>query len=296
MTAVSKDPRSGYYRLDPVPSDKELTSFYESRYYDLIRKGGRAPELRRLSEGGPAAQREREWLRQGLYRDIAETLREIAPTTARVLDVGAGTGDFVRFMRESGYQAEGIEPAKEPSSAAREQGLPIHTATLSSWASDPSRAGTVDAVVMVDVLEHVPDPEAALAQTLTLLSPSGLVVIRVPNDFSEIQESARKLLMKDPPWWVCAPDHINYFSVRSLQKFLGNWGMKTAFVMTDFPMEFFLLMGDDYTADPAVGAAVHEKRVKFELALPPTLRRKLYAALASVGIGRSVMAFAKRGE
>jgi 2-polyprenyl-3-methyl-5-hydroxy-6-metoxy-1,4-benzoquinol methylase len=293
MTALSKDERSGYYRLDPVPSDKELTRFYESRYYDLIRKGGRAPELRRLSEGGSVAQQEREWLHDGMYRDIDETLKEIAPAKSRVLDIGAGTGDFVRFMRESGHDAEGIEPAQEPSDAARKRGLPIHTATLSSWASDPSNAGTADVVVMLNVLEHVPDPELMLAQIRTLLSPGGLVVIRVPNDFSEMQDAAQRKLKKEP-WWICAPDHINYFSVQSLQSFLANSGMQTVYAMTDFPMEFFLLMGDDYTGDAAAGSAVHQKRVQFELALPSPLRRKLYAALASVGIGRNVMAFARK--
>jgi 2-polyprenyl-3-methyl-5-hydroxy-6-metoxy-1,4-benzoquinol methylase len=295
MTAVIKDEHGGYYRLDPVPSDKELTTYYESRYYDLIRKGGRAPELRRLSEGGSVAQRELEWLREGLYRDIAETLKEIAPEKSRVLDIGAGMGDFVRFMRDAGHDAAGIEPAKEPSEAARKQGLPIHTATLSSWALDPSNEGTADVVVMLNVLEHVPEPTLMLEQTRALLSPGGLVVIRVPNDFSEIQDAAQRQLGKEP-WWICAPDHINYFSVQSLQNFLEKCGMQTVFAMTDFPMEFFLLMGDDYTGDPAVGAAVHARRVKFELALPSPLRRKLYAAMASVGIGRNVMAFAKKTD
>jgi SAM-dependent methyltransferase len=293
MSAVSKEPRSGYYRLDPIPSDKELTSFYESRYYDLIRKGGRAPELGRLSEGGAPARRESEWLRDGMYRDIAETLKEIAPGKSRVLDIGAGMGAFVRFMRDEGFDAAGIEPAKEPSEAARKQGLPIHTATLSSWVSDPGNAGTADIVVMLNVLEHIPNPEAMLAQTRTVLSSGGLVVIRVPNDFTEIQDAARKALGKEP-WWICAPDHINYFSVESLRTFLGNCGMEPVFSITDFPMEFFLLMGDDYAGNPAVGASVHEKRVKFELALPSALRRKLYGALASAGIGRNVMTFARK--
>jgi len=292
MTEVSKDPRSGFYRLDPVPTDSELTEFYESRYYDLIRKGGRAPELRKMSEGGAVAQRELQWL-QCMYRDIADKLAEIAPGRRRVLDVGAGMGDFVRYMRENGYDAEGVEPAKEPSAAARQQGLPIHTASLATWSADAAHVASVDVVVMLNVLEHVPDPELVLAQTRTLLNPGGLAVIRVPNDFSEIQDVARQQLQK-APWWVCSPDHINYFDVESLQRFMTNNGMESVFVMTDFPMEFFLLMGDDYVGNPSVGSALHEKRVKFELGLPPAFRRRLYAALASAGVGRNTMMFARK--
>ena len=62
----------------------------------------------------------------------------------------------------------------------------------------------------------------------------------------------------------------------------------------DFPMEFFLLMGEDYVADPALGPGLPERRRRFELALPAALRRRLYAAFASVGAGRNTLAFAVR--
>ncbi|HMW42440.1 MAG TPA: hypothetical protein PKC88_08695, partial [Plasticicumulans sp.] len=56
------DPELGFRRLDPLPAADELAAFYESRYYDLIRRGGRAPEIGRLLAGGETAARERDWL------------------------------------------------------------------------------------------------------------------------------------------------------------------------------------------------------------------------------------------
>jgi len=292
-TAMVRDERGGFLRLDPVPTDAQLSEFYESRYYDLLRKGGRAPELRKLTEGGERARRELQWLHEAVYEDIALIVRELRPSCSRVLDVGAGTGVFVEFMSHKGFEAEGIEPAIEPSAAARERGLSIATATLSQWAA--SAHGQYDAVVMLNVLEHVPHPEQTLNAVYDLLKPGGVAVVRVPNDFSEIQAAAHAAIGGNP-WWICRPDHINYFSVESLGRFFRHCRFEVERSITDFPMEFFLLMGQSYVGNPTVGAAVHEMRVKFELGVPGELRRKIYTALAEVGVGRNVMAFAgKRG-
>ena len=293
MTEVKKETAGGYYRLDPVPTDNELTSFYESRYYHLIRSGGRAPELRRMIEGGAAKARELQWLRETLYGDVAATLRDIAPAARQVLDVGAGTGDFVAYMRENSYDAQGIEPALEPSEAARAVGVPIHTSTLAAWAADPAHAASVDVVVMLNVLEHVPDPAQTIALCRTVLRPGGLAVIRVPNDFTEIQQAAQDAI-RAKPWWIAVPDHINYFNVASLKAFLAHSGLETICETADFPMELFLLLGEDYVADPALGGVLHEKRVKLELDMPAPVRRKLYAALAAAGFGRNVLSFSRK--
>nr|MCU0868893.1 hypothetical protein [Burkholderiales bacterium] len=66
----------GFRQLDPLPSDSALSEFYESRYYDLLRQGGRAPEIRRLMTPGPVRDTELEWLGATLHRDIADYVRE----------------------------------------------------------------------------------------------------------------------------------------------------------------------------------------------------------------------------
>jgi hypothetical protein len=59
-------------------------------------------------------------------------------------------------------------------------------------------------------------------------------------------------------------------------------------------MELFLLMGDDYVADPPLGATVHERRRRLELALPAELRRSIGRAWVQAGIGRNTMVVARR--
>lgn len=295
MSRVVREARGGWYRLDPVPGAKELDDFYESRYYDLIRRGGRAPELRKLTAGGDSARRELEWLHGSMYRDLVDSLREVHPRCTRVLDVGAGTGQFVEFLRAEGLDAEGIEPAREASESARAAGIPIHTATLSTWATDPLHRGVYDAVVLLNVLEHVPDPVAVVRSVRELLAVGGVAVIRVPNDFSELQQAAQRATGLDP-WWICAPDHVNYFNFDSLADFLGGEGLPVEHQFTDFPVELFLLMGDNYVGNMAAGATMHERRVRMELAMPPAVRRRLYSALAAAGFGRNAVAFGRRRD
>ena len=126
-----------------------------------------------------------------------------------------------------------------------------------------------------------------------LIVPGGLIVIRVPNDFTPLQESAQRALGTDP-WWIAFPDHINYFNFDSLRRFLSGNDFQVVDELGDFPMELFLLFGDNYVGQPEVGNACHQRRVKFELGVPGELRRKLYRSFAQNGIGRDCLVFARK--
>jgi 2-polyprenyl-3-methyl-5-hydroxy-6-metoxy-1,4-benzoquinol methylase len=287
---VIEDATYGFRRLDPIPPEAELSEFYESRYYDLLRKGNRAPELRRLMEGGDLAAKELQWLREGLYTDIVNVLDGIAPGR-RLLEVGCGTGDFLRFAQEHGFSSVGTEPALEAAQRAVSKGLTVHPMTLDKFAAQSQ--ADFDVVVMINVLEHVPDAVRTIQECRQLLGPEGILCIRVPNDFTEIQAAAKEKIGADP-WWIAVPDHVNYFNFASLRQTLDRLGFETVYAQGDFPMEMFLLMGENYVGNPDVGSRCHARRVQFDLGLRPELRRKIYAALGSANVGRDCLVFGKR--
>jgi SAM-dependent methyltransferase len=281
---VVMDPVHGYRRLDPVPTPAEHDDFYQNRYYPLLRAGGRAPHLRRLMGVGPEAEGERDWLRETLYADIAHALRH-HDAGPRVLDVGCGTGELVSVLVAEGFDAVGVEPSAEAAGVARERGLAVFTGDLAAYAA--SRADEAfDAIVAVNVFEHVSDPVSLLDQLHDMLRDGGLACIQVPNDFSALQMAAQSKLGK-PPWWIAAPDHVNYFDFDSLSALLRECGFQVLERQADFPMELFLLMGLDYVDAPEVGDRCHAYRVALEGALAPGLRRRLYGALAEAGVGRN---------
>jgi 2-polyprenyl-3-methyl-5-hydroxy-6-metoxy-1,4-benzoquinol methylase len=291
---VAEHPQFNFRHLDPIPSNESLTEFYESQYYDLLRKGIGAPSELRRFEGGNAADRERQWLEEAMYTDIVETLDQLA-TGKRLLEVGCGTGEFLAFARERGYEVVGIEPAIEAAQKAASQGLTVHADTLNRFVQQQVRGANAhlySVIVLLNVLEHVPDPIGTVRQCRNLLIPGGILCIRVPNDFTELQEAAKNQLHKDA-WWIAAPDHINYFNFASLRKLLEGFNFEVPYTQGDFPMEIFLLMGDDYLGNAELGSRCHERRVRFDLGLPPALRRRIYHALGESGLGRNCLMFGR---
>ena len=69
------DPVYSYRRIDPLPEDSELAQSYQSQYYDLIRKGGRAPDIRRLMAWRMGQKRNRSGL--GYKRRFWQTLNMV---------------------------------------------------------------------------------------------------------------------------------------------------------------------------------------------------------------------------
>lgn len=291
---IIKDKTHNYLRIDPLPSEDELNYFYQKKYYQLIKKGGRAPEIRRLSQGGKIAREELKWITESLYREIDYTLKSLLPSSHnRVLEVGCGRGDFMRFMIKSGWNVVGIEPSQ--TALPQRSTLKVYNLPLDEFLVGHQKEykNSFDAVVLINVLEHVIDPKAILDGIKVLLKPaSGIVCIRVPNDFNVLQGYAEKMTKKKR-WWIAMPDHVNYFTIDSLHNFLEMNGFKAIDKTVDFPMELFLLMGDDYTNNPKLGSVCHKKRVRFELSLPYALRRKLYRTLAQLGIGRDCLIYAQ---
>ena len=291
------DPVWGYRRLDPLPTSPEVDEFYESHYRDLLDAGGRAPDLARLVAGGPDAVIEREWQAATTHGDVLAALEAGAEEglPRRALDVGCGTGELLRTLVAAGWEAIGTEPAPAIADVGRAAGLHVEAATAADYVARWRVAGlpAFGGVVLLNVLEHVLDPATLLSDVVTTLAPGGRLVVRVPNDFSPLQEAAHRAL-GGAPWWVAVPDHVNYFDHASIGELVERIGLQVVERSADFPMELFLLMGDDYRNDPAVGHAVHERRRRAELALDPTTRRALGRAWAAAGIGRNALVVARK--
>jgi SAM-dependent methyltransferase len=98
---------------------------------------------------------------------------------AVVVDAGAGRGRFVAHARDAGYDARGVEPsARGVAGAAETYGVALERAGLEDAAVAP---GSVDAVTLWHVLEHLDDVPGALATVARWLRPGGVLLVGVPN-------------------------------------------------------------------------------------------------------------------
>ena len=108
---------------------------------------------------------------------IVGQLRRLRPPGgwARILDVGCGDGLLFPRLRELGAAVEGVEPdAAMRADAAPRSG--IHVGTFETFAP----AVHYGLILMLDVVEHVPEAEAFLRHATVLLEPAGTLVVTVP--------------------------------------------------------------------------------------------------------------------
>ena len=121
---------------------------------------------------------ERHWWWRAREAAILEVLRAQQPPQGwkRILDVGCGDGLFFDRLAPFG-EVEGIEPAQELVSKTGAHRARIHVAPFDGNFR-PGRQFSL--ILMLDVLEHLADPCAALRHALALLEPQGKLVVTVP--------------------------------------------------------------------------------------------------------------------
>ena len=106
-------------------------------------------------------------------------IRQFAPLEgARILDIGCGLGVYVRKFREFSDRVAGIDIDRKRlvEGARTTPGL-----MLSASEHLPFRDGAFDIVVLNEVIEHVRDDRATIAEALRVIRPGGHIVIYAPN-------------------------------------------------------------------------------------------------------------------
>lgn len=137
--------------------------------------------------------------------------RYLEVATPRVLDIGCGSGHFLRAT-DAGWKRFGIEiSAFAAKQAARDTGVDI---VVGSAESLPLKGG-FDLVTMWDVIEHLPNPGLALREIRRVLDPNGLLVAST-GDFTSLV--AR---VTGPYWYLLTPPtHLHFFSSNGFRELL----------------------------------------------------------------------------
>jgi ubiquinone/menaquinone biosynthesis C-methylase UbiE len=146
------------------------------------------------------------------------------PQKGKLLDIGAGTGDFLLTAKNDGWETIGVEPSDRAKNIAKEKGISFveEISTLENH--------SLDVITMWHVLEHVPDLELQIQELKRLLKPTGTLIIAVPNyksfDANHYQT-----------FWAAydVPIHFWHFSKKSIQLLFERVDMKLEKVL---PMKF----------------------------------------------------------
>ena len=182
-------------KTTPTPSLDKLPSYYESEDYISHTDGQRS-------------------LFEKIYHivkrnAIQQKVKLISKFSQKgqLLDIGAGTGDFLVAAKNEGWQTLGIEPNNNAKTLAENKG--VNFADQLEVISDDS----FDVITMWHVLEHVPNLEYQLKQLKRICKPGGIVIIAVPNYKSFDAQYYKE-------FWAAydVPRHLWHFSKNGIQK------------------------------------------------------------------------------
>ena len=95
--------------------------------------------------------------------------------TRTLLDIGAGTGDFLKIASDNGWDVAGVEPNQNAVALAKEKGLVLENHM------DFLKGHYFDVVTLWHVLEHLPNLEETILKIEALVRPGGVLIIAVPN-------------------------------------------------------------------------------------------------------------------
>ena len=141
----------------------------------------------------------------------------------RLLDVGAHAGRLMSLAQRAGWEVEGIElnPRTAAQAALATRACVHHGNIFSATPNAP-----FDAITLIDVLEHIPDPRQALARAAGWLRPGGAIAVKVPNGAAQrLKEAARARIR--PGYRPTLADnlvHVNHFTPASLRLALERSG------------------------------------------------------------------------
>lgn len=184
----------------PQPEASKLSQYYESDQYisHTDNKKGLIPFLYHI-------------VKKRSLKNKLSLINSLKKNDKSILDIGAGTGDFLSFIQSEFRSVKGIEPNQKARELAQEKGI-----SLEQDLKDV-KGKLFDVITMWHVLEHVPNLEETIRDVEALLKPNGILIIAVPNFYSFDAAYYKN-------FWAAfdVPRHLWHFSKASMNKLFSD--------------------------------------------------------------------------
>jgi len=162
---------------------------------------------------------------------LSQISQNTASEQVSILDIGCGTGLFLKMAADYGFNILGIEPNKSMFNIASKRNLKVR---LGFFPAVLDMQEKFDIIILNDVFEHLENIEELLSAVSKHLSENGQLIINLPNAKGILFSIAKYLAMfgYKKPWdrlWqkMFYTPHLHYFSTVSLQTFLKNNAFET---------------------------------------------------------------------
>jgi SAM-dependent methyltransferase len=218
--SVSKETFDLYYDQDldllitsPQPSPENLGRYYESNDYI-----SHTDSKRSLFE------KAYHFVKGIALKNKLNLINNCSSSKGNLLDIGAGTGDFLFTAKQNGWETIGVEPSEKAKGIAIGKGIKFSDST------QDLESHSFDVITMWHVLEHIPNLEIQIKELKRLVKPNGTIIIAVPNFKSYDANYYGK-------FWAAfdVPIHFWHFSKTAIQLLFQKENIKLEKVL---PMKF----------------------------------------------------------
>ncbi|WP_086475594.1 MULTISPECIES: class I SAM-dependent methyltransferase [Arenibacter] len=202
-----------YDMLVTKPQPENLASYYQSEEY-ISHTDSKKTLLDKIYQAVKVVN----------IRSKISLLKQYSKPGSSLLDVGAGTGDFLLAAKNNGFETLGVEPNKTARTNAAQKGIRLEKEL------EAISDSKFDTISLWHVLEHLPELEEQIKILIKLLSEKGTFIIAVPN-YKSYDASYYK------NYWAAydVPRHLWHFSKTSIEKLFEPHGYK---VVKTKPMLF----------------------------------------------------------
>ncbi|MBC7605686.1 MAG: class I SAM-dependent methyltransferase [Burkholderiales bacterium] len=161
---LCKDTELDLVYTHPQPQENQLSRYYESEDYISHTDGQRS-----------LFEKVYQLVKNRTLKNKIKLINRSHRQKGNLLDIGAGTGDFLLAATKNGWNGKGIEPNTKAKAIAVKKGGAFVESTVFL------HSNSFDVITMWHVLEHIPNLELQIKELKRLLKPNGTILIAVPN-------------------------------------------------------------------------------------------------------------------
>ncbi len=290
--------RYGYYELRRQNTPEERGRNFEENYFQNYAGQTYAKEY---------PESELQFIRAKLEeRDavISENLRKARRGCTEgysLLDIGCGEGFLLKYFQEKGVRVKGIDFGGYALRQFHPELLScFEQGNMESLLPEMAKRGEVYDVVNADrVLDMVPDAGESVGHMKEVMAENGILVVKVANNYSNIQRMLLETGELKKEHWLDDPDHTGYFNREGLVSLMEECGMECLDFYGDTFVDFQLLNSySNYYERPETGREAHRTAVRIENLLheiSPERTIEIFRLLGEMGFGREIVGiFAKK--
>lgn len=274
-----KKSKNGHYTVVNPPKAFELSEYYSKKYFKI---NPRYAEKSKNFE-------EKYYKNQSLIRFFfaKEYLKVKRPT---VLDLGAGTGRFIHYISKYCKKVVGVDFSKNQLKYNLSQKDFFYAEQPINFIEKEKMK--FDLITLNNIIEHALAPQEIFKKLKKKIKKNTLILVCIPNDFSNHQKFFIKKKIIKKKYWLSFPDHLNYFDSKSFHKYVKSLGFKIIDEIADFPVELLLFEKNfNYINNKKIGKHVHNLRCNFVnyLCQKDKIDKviELFRAICNIGLGRN---------